>query len=72
MADVTSVLCVYGSGTNSFVFLSYILKHLPFLYLDKANKVYISRAGATRNPKRKKEAHMCVFTCPNYGQVKHM
>ena len=30
------------------------------------------RAPATRNPERKKEARMCVYTSPYDGQVKHL
>ena len=49
-------------------FLFYFFEDSTSLYLDKANKAY--RARATRNPKRKKEARVCVYTCPYDGQIK--
>ena len=52
-----------------FAFLFYFLKYSPSLYLNKANKSY--RARVRRNPKRKKEVSMCVYTCPCDGQVQH-
>ena len=51
-------------------FLFYFFKDSTSLYLDKANKAY--RARATRNPKRKKEARVCVYTCPSDGQIKRV
>ena len=59
-----------AQGHTVFAFLFYFLEDSPSLYVDKANKAY--RAPFSRNPKRKKEAHMCVYTCPYDGQIKHI
>ena len=59
---------VYAQTVSAFLF--YFFEDSTSLYLDKANKAY--RARATRNPKRKNQVYMCVYTCSYDSQIKHI